>query len=167
MIKVLLFDWGDTLMFDFKDQIGTMAYWEHVEIIPYIDEALFHLHNKYKCAVASNAGDSNIVQLRMALERVHINHFFDDFFISSELGVVKPNPEFYLSIIKRLGVRPDECIMIGNDYCKDIVPAKSVGLKTIWYTSELMSGDNLSADVIVNSMDKLIDAVDKVNSMNK
>jgi len=55
--------------------------------------------------------------------------------------------------------------MIGNDYGKDIVPTKSVGLNTIWYANEYMSEDNLSADVIVNSMNKLIEAVDKVSSM--
>ena len=40
----------------------------------------------------------------------------------------KPNPKYYLSICERLGVRPEECLMIGNDEREDMLAASSVGM---------------------------------------
>ena len=40
----------------------------------------------------------------------------------------KPNPKYYLSICERLGVSPEECLMIGNDEREDMYAASSVGM---------------------------------------
>lgn len=40
----------------------------------------------------------------------------------------KPNPEYYLSICERLGVKPEECLMVGNDEAEDMHAASSVGM---------------------------------------
>ena len=42
----------------------------------------------------------------------------------------KPQPEYYLEIIQRLGIEPWEAIMVGDDIVNDIAPAESVGLHT-------------------------------------
>lgn len=40
----------------------------------------------------------------------------------------KPNPEFYRSVLKRLGLEPQECLMIGNDVEEDMIAASSIGI---------------------------------------
>ena len=40
----------------------------------------------------------------------------------------KPNPKYFLSICERLGVKPEECLMIGNDETEDMHAASSVGM---------------------------------------
>ena len=40
----------------------------------------------------------------------------------------KPNPQYYLSICYRLDVKPEECLMIGNDEREDMHAASSVGM---------------------------------------
>ena len=40
----------------------------------------------------------------------------------------KPNPKYYLSICERLGVLPQECLMVGNDEREDMHAASSVGM---------------------------------------
>ncbi len=40
----------------------------------------------------------------------------------------KPNLEYYKSIIKALGVEPEECIMVGNDVGEDMI-AEELGMK--------------------------------------
>ncbi len=40
----------------------------------------------------------------------------------------KPNPQYYLSICARLGVSPEECLMVGNDESEDMHAASSVGM---------------------------------------
>lgn len=40
----------------------------------------------------------------------------------------KPNPKYFLSVCERLGVQPEECLMIGNDEGEDMYAASSVGM---------------------------------------
>ena len=41
----------------------------------------------------------------------------------------KPNPKYYEEIMQKLDLKPDECIMIGNDFGEDIVPTKKLGIQ--------------------------------------
>ncbi len=40
----------------------------------------------------------------------------------------KPNPKYFLSVCERLGVNPEECLLIGNDEEEDMHAASSVGM---------------------------------------
>ena len=40
----------------------------------------------------------------------------------------KPNPEYYLEICKKIGVAPENCLMIGNDEREDMKAASEAGL---------------------------------------
>ncbi len=44
----------------------------------------------------------------------------------------KPYPRYYTEIVGRLGFRPDECVMVGDDWGNDIAPAMQAGLYTYW-----------------------------------
>jgi HAD superfamily hydrolase (TIGR01662 family) len=44
----------------------------------------------------------------------------------------KPNPHYYEEVLGRLGCRPDQAIMVGDDLANDIGPAAQVGLHTYW-----------------------------------
>ncbi|MFZ4815059.1 MAG: HAD family hydrolase [Phototrophicaceae bacterium] len=42
----------------------------------------------------------------------------------------KPDPRYYIETIARLGVEPDETLMVGNSLENDISPARAVGIQT-------------------------------------
>lgn len=48
----------------------------------------------------------------------------------------KPNPLYYREILSRLGVQPREAVMIGDDYEKDIIPAKQLEMMTFWVSGQ-------------------------------
>lgn len=54
----------------------------------------------------------------------HVTVYEDTYFC-------KPRGEYYLEVADRLGVRPEECVMVGNDMQEDMV-ASSVGMKTYY-----------------------------------
>lgn len=54
------------------------------------------------------------------------------------IGVSKPNPAYYLEIAKRLGVEPEECLMVGNDVSEDMVAAKC-GMQVFLLTDCLLN----------------------------
>lgn len=49
--------------------------------------------------------------------------------VYENIAFTKPHKEYYQEISNRLGVLPEECIMIGNDKQEDMV-ASSIGMKT-------------------------------------
>ena len=50
----------------------------------------------------------------------------------------KPNKAYYLDIAERLGVSPEECLMVGNNVDEDMV-ASDVGMKTFLITDCLIN----------------------------
>lgn len=166
-IRAIIFDWGDTLMRDYPESKGAMAYWDQVEAIPDIKEVLQKVSSEYTCCVASNAGDSNAKLMGIALNRVEILQYFRYLFTSHELGVTKPNPQFFNKIIQKLNLSPEECIMVGNDYEKDIVPAKAVGIHTILFNEGNTVSLTNDADFTISSMDVLYEVILRFETLNK
>ena len=162
-IKAVIFDWGDTVMRDFPEYQGPMAHWPRVEMIKGIDNALDSLHSKLICCLASNAGDSDAELMGEVLSRVNLHRYFSYLFTSRELRAKKPDLIFYQEILRRLELRPEECVAVGNDYLKDIVPAKSIGMMTIWFSQNAESAVAPAADIIIDSMDKLVSVIENLS----
>ena len=92
----------------------------NVELLHYILE----LKNNYKTAILSNA---NIGVLENRIGKKQLNKTFDEIVVSAEVGIVKPNPEIYLLLCKKLNVNPDECIYI-DDRLSFVESAKTLGM---------------------------------------
>ncbi|MCS1351709.1 HAD family hydrolase [Mechercharimyces sp. CAU 1602] len=56
---------------------------------------------------------------------------------SEETHYCKPNPQYYQEIVDRLGVKAEDCMMIGNDVQEDLV-AQTLGMKTYLVTDCLI-----------------------------
>ena len=130
--RAVVFDWGDTVMRDFGHP-GPMAHWDTVEVVPGVRDALARLEKSYVLSLASNAGDSDGSLMAQALERVHLRKHFVHLWTSKELGARKPDPAFFHAICDRLQLPPAAVMLVGNDYYKDIAPAKAVGMGTVWF----------------------------------
>ena len=50
----------------------------------------------------------------------------------------KPNPEYYTDIAKKLGIAPEECLMIGNDVDEDMI-AGTVGMSVFLLTDNIIN----------------------------
>ena len=54
----------------------------------------------------------------------------------------KPNPLYYKDVAQRLGVSPEECLMVGNDVGEDMIAASSAGMKVFLITDCMINKDN-------------------------
>lgn len=54
------------------------------------------------------------------------------------IGFCKPNPDYYREIMKRLDVRPEECLMVGNDATEDMAAAET-GMRVFLLTDCLIN----------------------------
>lgn len=62
-----------------------------------------------------------------------IDRYFSHFFLSEDLGFMKPDRRFFEAVIHQLDVPATQCLVIGDDYRVDIAGAQSVGIPQVWY----------------------------------
>lgn len=88
--------------------------------------ALSCLKNKgYKIGLASNSIRKTI---DLMMEYSGLKEYLDVILSNQDVVKAKPNPEIYFTAIKRLGVRPEECVVF-EDNINGITAAKNAGLK--------------------------------------
>ncbi len=58
--------------------------------------------------------------------------YFKKIIESAVVGVRKPDPEIFRMGVKALDLKPDEVVVVGDSYKKDIVPAEAAGCKVLW-----------------------------------
>lgn len=148
--KMLVFDWGDTLMVEYPDEVGPMAEWTRVAPMAGVIATMPELAAQVPCYVASNASDSDAKQVKAALARLGLDKYFQRIYTDKELGARKPSAEFFRSLLGKLECAAEDVIYIGNDYTKDIVPAKEAGLLTVLISTE--PGVYTAADVHIATM---------------
>ena len=51
----------------------------------------------------------------------------------------KPNPAYYRDLLHKLGRRPENCLMVGNDVEEDMLPARAAGMQVFLLTPCLIS----------------------------
>lgn len=66
------------------------------------------------------------------LEIFGIAHLFKTIIESAVVGVRKPDPKIYQLGADFLELDPMDCVVIGDSFIKDIVPAKQLGCRAIW-----------------------------------
>ena len=85
---------------------------------------------------------------------------------SSVVGVSKPDTGIFRIALDRLGEKGVNCLMVGDSYDRDIVPAKSLGCATVlllqrtWKEPE----STKAADYRVRSIAELPAVLQKINS---
>ncbi|SMD22779.1 HAD family hydrolase [Lentzea albidocapillata] len=90
----------------FYDQLLAPESW-----VPYPDTraTLEHLKD-VPVAVVSNIG----WDIRSVFELHGLTHLVDEFVLSYEEGVIKPDPKIFTTACERLGVDPREAVMVGD-----------------------------------------------------
>ena len=132
-ITTLVFDGGDTLIKVDPQYFGKMKDWPELNPVSGAQQILKELTNHFQIFVASNAEDSNAQDVLEAMQRVGLSGYIKQYFTVNELGAKKPDLCFYKNLCAKLQKPPEEIIMIGDDYQKDILPALMIGIHTIWF----------------------------------
>lgn len=81
---------------------------------------------------------------------------------SAIVGVRKPDPRIFALGVEALGLQPEEIVVVGDSYGKDIVPAHSLGCRTVWlkgmgWSTSDESSDVACSDVIIEDLGSVLD----------
>lgn len=110
-------------------------YWEdllgRVKLFPGAMDVLEELKQDYKLGLLSDSDGARYYK-EQRIKRLRIGRFFDAILTSDDIGANKPHPRCFLEAAERLGVRPEECVMVGDHPEVDLVMAKELGMTTVW-----------------------------------
>ncbi len=98
------------------------------EIRPEMVAAVRHCSGRYLTACLTN--NFRAVEEVARPDVAEVFALFDSVFESSKLGVRKPDPAFYLTACRSLGVEPDEVVFL-DDLGINLKPARELGMHTI------------------------------------
>ena len=124
-------------------------------------KVLQNLAKKYPLVLVSNFyGNINTILKDFKLE------LFRQVIESAVVGVRKPDPRIFSLGVEALGLQPEEVIVVGDSYGKDIVPAHSIGCKTIWIKGigwdDKEETDKSVPDSVISTIADLEDAVKQI-----
>lgn len=92
------------------------------------------LAEKYNLGIMANQGAKAIDHLVEA----NLLGFFSHQKMSHHVGLQKPNPEFFNTILKDTGAKPEESIQIDDNWFRGCVPARKAGMKIVLYKRDII-----------------------------
>lgn len=119
--------------------------WHKEDEILYSDAAkcLEILSGRYKIGIIANQS----LGTKERLEQHGILQYIDLVIASAEEGVAKPDKRIFEIALNRSNCKPDEAVKVGDRIDNDIVPAKRMGMHTVWIKQGYGQYWNITDDV--------------------
>lgn len=134
--------------------------WRFEDEILYSDtkKCLEKLSRNYKVGVIANQS----IGTADRLEHFGILKYIDLVVASAEEGVSKPDKRIFEIALERSGCKPENAVMVGDRIDNDIVPAKQIGMKTIWVKQGFgrlwhVTGEDEKADYEAEKLSDILD----------
>ncbi|MBD2766756.1 HAD family hydrolase [Hymenobacter sp. BT664] len=83
----------------------------------------------YRIGVVTNNRTEEQVEKLQFLEMTAL---VDALITSEEVGVPKPDPRIFHVALERLGARPEETVLVGDNWTADVLGARAVGIRPLW-----------------------------------
>ena len=116
------------------------------DVIPFLKKIKSRGQKVY---ILSNGPESQ----RPKIEGTKIINYIDEIFISSEMGIGKPDIKAYENVINKTKLHPHELVMIGDNYENDCVAAEKAGIKAV----QIIRGENeVKHNESINSLSELL-----------
>lgn len=120
--------------------------------LPGAEEALKSLSQTYKLYLASN-GTAKVQAGR--LKSAGIIPYFQEIFVSEEMGYNKPDPAYFDACFARIpGFRKDRAMMVGDSLTSDILGGIQAGIATCWVNPHHKTGE-IHPDYEIESITQL------------
>ena len=114
----------------------TKTPWHSEDEVPYSDaqSTLAALVDRgYKLGIIANQN----IGTGERLKSWGLRRYFDVIAASAEIGYAKPDKEIFEKAFELAGCTAEESVMVGDRLDNDIIPAKAIGMKTVWIKNDL------------------------------
>ena len=107
------------------------AWGETHTLVPEAKEMLDILRTKGYLLFAASNSFGHLQRRR--LERAGILPYFEDTYISMDIGYDKPDIRFFQEALHRCGLQPSEVLMIGDSMTTDVLGAQAAGIEALFF----------------------------------
>jgi HAD superfamily hydrolase (TIGR01549 family) len=111
------------------------------------------LGQHYKLGIISNLRKAHLLDVLGALGLSE--NLFPYLITEDIVELTKPHPEPFLKAIELAGLKPEECVFVGDSPTKDMRPAKELGMMTILVKANPTEEDLLHADASITGIAEL------------
>ena len=112
-----------------------------VALVPNTIEVLNYLKEKnYKIHLITN-GFLEVQSIKMKASG--LDKMIDSSFVSEEVGFKKPDHRIFFHAMNEVGGNIENSVMIGDDLSVDIIPAKEIGMKHIYFNRKKISHNEM------------------------
>jgi HAD superfamily hydrolase (TIGR01509 family) len=108
------------------------AFLDSVHVRCDVAELLLTLRRRFRLALLSNYPCS--ASIRDSLAKNDIATLFDAVVVSADIGYVKPHPDPFRRVLEELGLPPDACVFVGDNWLADVQGAKRTGMQAVLTT---------------------------------
>jgi 2-haloacid dehalogenase len=113
---------------NFLDKLSLKAY-----LLPGAAKVVEYLSKRAMLCLITN-GITNVQRVRIARAKLEV--FFNAVLISEEIGLSKPDPQFFLKACESLYLQPYEVLCIGDSPAADIYGAHLAGIDSCWFNKD-------------------------------
>ena len=156
---------GKQLVDDHYKYIENILFTTGPRKMPYIEELLKYLkESNYKVAVASSSNMDHIIN---NMEKTGLKKYIDEFASGAEVENGKPAPDVFLLAAERLGVKPENCLVL-EDSKAGVIAGSSAGAKVIM-VPDMFKPDEVCKEKayrIVNNLGEVISILEEKNNEN-
>ncbi|MFH1711216.1 MAG: TIGR02253 family HAD-type hydrolase [Nanoarchaeota archaeon] len=146
---------------------GVIAYRRMREsyLVPYANviPTLLELHREgYRLAIVS---DAPVMEAWMRIVSLKLDEFFEVIITKADARKQKTHAAPFKAALKRLGIKSEEAVMIGDRIARDVNTAKKLGIHTVYarYGDENPAENGKSgADFEINDISEILDVVRKL-----
>ena len=118
-------------------------YLESLELRPYAKKLIKRIKEHCKLGLVSNFTYAPVIYA--SLRKLGINHHFNTVTVSHENGWRKPHKQIFQDALRKLHVKAEETVFIGDSPLEDIKGAQAAGIKTVFVPSQFYTLKNLHA----------------------
>jgi putative hydrolase of the HAD superfamily len=118
------------------EQIGEL-YLDKSPRLPHLMPGAFSLLDYLKPRYNLHILTNGFVEVQtIKLIKSGLRPYFEHVVASEETGAKKPHPDTFQYTLEKIGCKPNDCIMVGDDPKTDIEGAHAIGMDTVLYDPE-------------------------------
>ena len=127
---------------------------ENVYFLEFAEEIIQYLASKYTLILATNG---HSVSAKAKMQKINVSQYFQDIIIAEDIGVCKPETEFFKILMEKIGYYDvTKMAIIGDSISSDIAGGINMGIDTFWFNHRKnLNLSNLKITYEFNSLEHL------------
>lgn len=128
---------------------------DDLEVEAEVAAMLDRLHDRFDTLAVATDEFPDAVHAKLEAAVGEPDRLFDAVVTPRETGIMKPAPQFYTEILTEHDIAPEDAVMVGDSWRRDLAPAAAIGMRTV-----LVGSDEGEPDVRIDSILELEEALE-------